>query len=338
MMLPKAELHLHLEGAIRPDLVRQLAARNGLPEVAEEIFDEHDGYRWSDFLDFLAAYERASDVIRTAEDYRDLTYAYLQESAAQGVIYTEVSASCEHVARHGMPYEAFLEGIGQGILDARRDFGIECRIISSMVRHYGLEKCLAVVKKAIAHPHELVTGIGLGGDEAGFPPGQFAKAYQMAHAHGLGCTVHAGEWAGPEGIREALDKLPVDRIGHGVRAIEDADLVQRLADEGIVLECSPGSNIALGVYPDYASHPLRRLYDAGVKVTLNSDDPPFFATTIGQEYETAQREFGFSDEALVGMTLTAIQSAYVDETTKTMLREKALKMAADAGVVCETAG
>ena len=326
-MLAKVELHVHLEGTIRPELVYKLAQRNGLEHLSEKIFNDNGGYRWENFLDFLNVYELASGVIRTAEDYRDLTYDYLAQCAQQDTIYVELLASPEHVALHGMSYPEFLEGISQGIYEAKRDFGIESRILVAMVRHYGIEKCLAVVETAIQNPHTLVVGVGLGGDEVGFPPAQFAAAYQLAQQHGLGCTAHAGEWVGPVGIREALDHLPVDRIGHGVRAIEDPELVKRLADSGIVLECSPGSNIALGVYADYAQHPLRQLYEAGVKVTLNADDPPFFNTSIGQEYQIAKEHLGFSDQELVELTDNAINAAYIDADLKQALKQKAAAMA-----------
>ena len=157
------------------------------------------------------------------------------------------------------------------------------------------------------------------GDEAGFPPAQFAEAFGIVAASGLPCTVHAGEWAGPDKVREAIDTLPVTRLGHGVRAIEDARLVDEIAERGITLEVCPGSNLATGMYESYAHHPLPRLVAAGVKVTLGSDDPPFFGTTIGREYDAARLHFSLSEDTLRGITRNALEAAFVDEETRSAL-------------------
>ena len=178
---------------------------------------------------------------------------------------------------------------------------------------------MEVAKLTAKHQHPLVTGFGMGGDEAGFPPQVFDQAFRIAHEEaGLACNVHAGEAAGPDSVWAAL-ALPVGRIGHGVRSIEDPRLVEELASRGTVLEVCPTSNIATRVYPDYAAHPLRRLMAAGVKVTLNSDDPPYFATTIGHEYAVAERHFGLDEAALRQMTRTALDAAFLDEPTRARL-------------------
>jgi adenosine deaminase len=320
-MLPKAELHLHLEGAISPDLAKKLAKKHQLT-LAEGYFGPNNTFAWRDFLDFLDAYENISQVIRTPEDYRDVTYEYLKQCAEEGVIYVEIMPSPDHAALWGLGYNDMLGGVVQGIDDAKREFGIECRIMITGVRHFGAEKVEQVAKLCEKYPHPLVTGFAIGGDEAGFPPKQFAKAYQIAHGAGLSCMCHAGEWSGPEGIWEAIEHLPLKRIGHGVRSIEDPKLIQTIIERDIVLEVAPGSNIALQVYPDYAHHPLLKLRDAGIKVTLNSDDPPFFGTTIGQEYANAKKHFGLDDDALLDITRTAINAAFVDEATRKTLLSK----------------
>ncbi len=320
-MVPKAELHCHLEGAASPDLVRRLATRHSM-RLPPETFDENGDFAWSDFLHFLKVYDIASSVIRTPEDYRDVTYQYLMDSAAEGAIYVEVMSSPDHAAAVGMSYTAHLEGIVAGIEDARAESGIEGRIIVTCVRHLGPERGVEVARQVVAHPHDLVTGFGMGGDENAFAPRDFAPAFQIAHASGLPCTVHAGEVAGAESVRAALDALPVQRLGHGVRAIEEPELVRELADKGIVLEVCPGSNIATGVYDNYSDHPLLALRDAGCRITLNSDDPPYFGTSIGQEYDRASSLFGLDDTALRAVTLTAIDAAFADPATKEKLREK----------------
>ena len=185
----------------------------------------------------------------------------------------------------GIPYAAWLGALVDAIDRARRDFGIEARIIGICIRHLGPDRALALAQQMVAEPHPYVVALGMGGDEAKFTPADFAPAYRLAHENGLGCTIHAGEVVGPESVWAAIRDLPVTRIGHGVRSIEDPALVEELARRGIALEVCPGSNVALGLYPSRAAHPLPRLIAAGVRVTLGSDDPPFFHTTLGTEYD-----------------------------------------------------
>jgi adenosine deaminase len=190
------------------------------------------------------------------------------------------------------------------------------------VRHLGAERARATALKATRHRHPLVTGFGLAGDETMHHPRDFAPAFAIAADAGLGLTAHAGELAGPQSVTAALDHLGVKRIGHGVRAIEDPALVERLAAEGIVLELCPSSNVALKLYPDVAHHPFRRLMEAGVRVTINSDDPPYFHTSLGGEYEALARDQGLDDAALRTATRTAIEAAFVDEATRARLLER----------------
>lgn len=317
-MIPKAELHVHLEGTAPPALVRRLAVRNKL-DLPADMFGDDGEFHWRDFTHFLALYDAASSVIGTPEDYRDVTYEYLAGCAAEGAVYVEVMSSPDHAAAAGMSYTDHLDGIVAGIADAERDTGIVGRLIVTCVRHFGVDRAVEVARQVVAHPHEYVVGFGMGGDEAAWPPGQFADAFHYAAASGLPCTVHAGEWAGPEGIREALARLPVTRLGHGVRAIEDPALVDQLAASAVTLEVCPGSNVATGLYPSLGEHPIRRLADAGVRVTVNSDDPPYFATSIGREYDNLAAS-GFSCDDLVGYTRNAIDAAFADVATKARLR------------------
>lgn len=317
--IPKAELHVHLEGTATPDLVRKLAARHGMA-LPPGLFDAQGDFAWSDFLHFLKVYDEAAAVIRTDRDYRDVTHDYLRRCAAEGAVYVEVMSSPDHAAQAGLSFQGHLDGIVQGIEDARTDFGIEARVIVTCVRHFGVERGLEVAKACARHRHPAVTGFGMGGDENHLRAAVFAEVFAIAHHEaGLACTVHAGEAAGPESIRDALDNLPVRRIGHGVRAIEDAGLTARIAGEGIVLEVCPTSNIRTAVYPGYAAHPLNRLRAAGCAVTLNSDDPPYFGTSIGREYDVAKRHFGWSDEELLIATTASLDAAFIDAETRTRL-------------------
>jgi adenosine deaminase len=316
--VPLAELHVHLEATAVPALVRRLAARNDL-EIPPGTIDG-DRYIWRDFLDFLATFDRAVTVIRTAADYRDITFEYLCACAVEGAIYVEVTISADHADQAGLPYAEMLAGVVAGIDDARAQNGIESRIVVTAVRNFGTERAEWVARTIAAHPHPYVTGFGLAGDEAGFPPGPFARAFELAHDAGLGLTCHAGEWAGPESVRDALAlPVPITRLGHGVRAIEDPELVRELAERGTVLEVCPTSNVVLGAYPDYAAHPFPVLRDAGVRLTLGSDDPPYWEATVGGEYAVARREWGLDDAALRGITRTAIEAAFAPEEVRTSL-------------------
>jgi adenosine deaminase len=315
--VPKAELHVHLEGTATPDLVRRIAKRNGL-DVPQGVFAAPDRFAWRDFLDFLDTYNLVCSCIRTGEDYRDITYEYLAGCARDGAIYVELTASIDHSRIAGIADAEHWEGIAAGIDDARRDHGIEARILSVAVRNYGVERAIEIAEATAARPHPYVVGFSLAGDEAGYPPEPFLEAYRIAHAAGLGCTVHAGEWAGAESVRGALE-LPVTRISHGVRAIEDPALVAELARRQITLEVCPTSNVVLGVFPTYEEHPFTALRAAGVPLTLGSDDPPYCGASVGGEYAVAREHFGLSDEELLGLTRTAIEASFAEPRLQSKL-------------------
>jgi adenosine deaminase len=323
-MLPKAELHVHLEGTATPDLVRRIAERNGL-EVPEGVFAAPDRFAWRDFLDFLNTYNMVCSVIRSGEDYRDITYEYLASCARDGAIYVELTASIDHSRIAGIGDAEHWEGIAAGIDDARRDHGIEARILSVAVRNYGVERAVEIAELTAARPHPYVVGFSLAGDEAGYPPEPFVEAYRVAEKAGLGCTVHAGEWAGAASVRGALE-LPVTRISHGVRAIEDPALVAELARRQITLEVCPTSNVVLGVFPTYEAHPFPVLREAGIPLTLGSDDPPYFGASVGGEYAVARDHFGLDDAELVAITRTAVEASFAEPE----LRSKLLTLLTDS--------
>jgi adenosine deaminase len=315
--VPKAELHVHLEGTAPPALIRRLAARHGVP-VPEGVFGADDEFEWSDFLHFLRTYDLAAGVIRDAQDYRDVTFEYLSECAAEGAVYVELIASPNHAAVVGLPDAEHYSGIAQGIDDARAAHGIEARIVIAAVRNLGVESAEAIARRHADERHPYVVGFNLVGDEAAWPAGLFARAYDIAASSGLGCTIHAGEHDGPGSVRAAL-ALPVTRISHGVRAIEDPALVAELAERAVVLEVCPSSNVALGLFPSYQDHPLGALREAGVRVTLGSDDPPYFGCTIGAEYAVAREHHGFEEEQLLDVTRDAVMAAFVDDALKSAL-------------------
>jgi adenosine deaminase len=319
-MIAKAELHVHLEGTATPELVARIAQRNGAA-LPDGMLAQDGRFHYTDFLHFLETYDLAASVIRTAEDYRDITYEYLKGVAADGGIYVELTASPDHAALVGLSDEQHFAGIAAGIDDARRDFGIEARILLSGVRNFGPEKVTAVARFAAQRPHPYVVGFALAGDER-VPPSDFAEAFAVAADAGLGCTVHSGEWQGPESIREAM-KLPVTRLDHGVRAIEDPLLVREIAERGLTLNTCPTSNVVLGVFPTFADHPLPQLRAAGVRVTLGSDDPPYFGATLGGEYTVCSEHFGWDEGALREVTVAAIEAAFCDEPLRATLLERA---------------
>jgi adenosine deaminase len=314
MSTPLAELHVHLEGTAPPALIQKLAARNGLT-VPEGVFKDADTFAWVDFLDFLRTYDLAASVIRTPEDYRDITYEYLTACAREGAIYVELIASPDHAASVGLSDADHYAGIAAGIDDARAATGIEARILVAAIRNFGVEAAVDIARRHAEERHPYVVGFNLAGDEAGYPPAQFREAYEIAAGSGLGCTVHAGEHAGPDSVREAL-ALPVSRLSHGVRAIEDPGLVEQIVEREIVLEACPTSNIATFVYPSYEAHPLRKLHEAGVKLTLGSDDPPYFGCSIGGEYAVARERFGFEEGELRSITRTAVRASFADDAAK----------------------
>jgi adenosine deaminase len=320
VVVPQAELHVHLEGTAPPALIRRLAARNGVP-VPDGLFTDDERFVWTDFLSFLAAYDRAASVIRTPEDYRDVTFEYLAACAHEGAVYVELTASPDHAAAVGLSAAECYAGVAQGIDDAREACGIEARTLAACIRDLGPRRAEEIVAGIVAERPRHVVGINLAGDEAGFPPAPFAPAFDRAFGDGLGCTVHAGEHAGPDSVRAAL-ALPVTRIAHGVRAVEDPALVDELAERRIVLDTCPTSNVVLGVFASYAEHPFGALRAAGVRVTLGSDDPPYFGASLSGEYRVARERFGLGDGELREITRTAIVGSFAEPALKAALHDR----------------
>jgi adenosine deaminase len=312
----KAELHCHIEGAAAPELVIRQAQKYG-KDVSP--FIQNGSFVWNDFTSFLAAYDFAADLFRTEEDYARLSEHYLTSLARDGAIYSEVFTSPDHAIKAGLSPKAYTDALGEGMERAKAKTGIEGRMIVTGVRHVGVESIEAAARFAAKCNHPLVSGFGVAGDERLGEFEDYVRAFEIAREAGLGITIHAGELMGWESVALALDHIKPSRIGHGVRAIENPDLVKRIADEGVVLEICPGSNIALKVFDSFADHPFPKLRDAGCKVTLNSDDPPYFWTTLKREYDIASEHFGMDDKALLATTRTAIEAAFVDKKTKAAL-------------------
>jgi len=319
--LPKIDLHLHLEGAAPPAFIRGLAQEKHI-DIAR-IFTPDGGYHITDFWHFLQVCEAATGTLTSPQDYHRLTLAVLEQSAASGVIYSETFLSPDFCGgRDPGAWREYVHAIREAADQAEQQMGITLRGIITCIRHFGPEKARQTALCAAETAGDFIVGFGIAGDEKIGKPKDFAWSFDLAREAGLRLTAHAGEWGGPESIRAALADLRPERIGHGVRAIEDLALVDELAEKGIVLELCPGSNIALGIYPDWRSHPIGRLYDRGVKVTVSTDDPPFFHTTMAREYERLAEAFDWDDGVFRQFARTSLDAAFCDADTRARIQKR----------------
>ena len=313
--IPKTEIHLHLEGAAPPELIRTIAQEQGAS--LDGVFDEEGVYQWNDFAEFLECYQRATSVLKTPAHFRRLVEAVLEQSVANGVIYTEIFISpdltCDSDAAAWVDHLAAMEAGASAVPE------IETRFITTSIRNLGPAAAETVARLTVEHPSPRLTGFGMSGDERHMRAADFAKAFAIVEEAGLGLTCHAGELAGPESVTETLDALNVTRLGHGVRSIEDPAVVQRIVEQNIVLEINPGSNLALGLFAGLEAHPVSRLRDAGCAVTISTDDPPYFHIQLSSEYEALARVHGWTVEDFAAANRTAMHSAFCDETTRARL-------------------
>ncbi len=315
---PKVELHLHLEGAAPPAFIRGLAAEKNVD--IHRAFDERGHYAYRDFVHFLEVYEAATSVLQTPADYARLTRAVLEQSAENGVVYCETFLSPDFCGGGDVAaWRDYMQAMHEVARDAENDLGITLRGIITCIRHFGPEKARAAALCAAETAGDFITGFGIAGDEGKGRPRDFLWSFDCAREAGLRLTAHAGEWGGPQSVRDVLDDLGVERIGHGVRAIEDLALVDQLAERGTVLEVCPGSNVALGLYPSWQAHPIETLRDRGVKVTVSTDDPPFFHTDMTREYDELDRAFGWDEQVFAAINQTALDAAFCDGDTRTRI-------------------
>ena len=319
--LPKVELHLHHEGAAPPAFIRQLAHEKKLD--LSGIFKPDGSYDFRDFAHFLSVYEAACEVLTGPEEFRRLTLAILEESAANGVVYSETFLSPDFCGGGDVAaWRDYLAAIQDAAEEAEAKLGVTPRGVVTCERHFGPDKAKAAAICAAETAGDWIVGFGMGGNEGVGRQGDFAWSFDCAREAGLRLTTHAGEFGGPESVRDAVRDLRVERVGHGVRAIEDADLVHELQDRGTVLEVCPGSNVVLGLYPDFKAHPIARLRDAGVKVTVSTDDPPFFHTTMRREYEMLAQAFDWSEQDFADLNATALAAAFCDEDTRARVKKR----------------
>lgn len=305
---PKAELHVHLEGSIQPATLLLLAQRNGILLPASDVEGLRRWFTFSDFHHFIQVYVAITRCLKISDDYELIAYEHGAEMARQHVRYAEVTFSPSTHHALGVPFDVAFAGLTRGRARARAEFGVEINWVFDIVRNItdaSRQDYYAdyTTRAAIEGMAEGVVALGLGGLEAGYPPQPFARWFEMARAAGLHSDPHAGELDGPESVWGAIRALGAERIGHGVRASEDTALLAYLAEHQIALEVNPTSNLRLGIYPDVAAHPLRRLREAGVIVTVNSDDPPLFNTTLNDEVallaDTFDGDLATADEILL---------------------------------------
>ena len=320
--MPKVELHVHLQGATQPETWLELAERNKVKLPANTIETMREWFVFKDFPHFIQIYIAVSGMVRTADDVEYMARRFLAGQAEQNIQYTEITYTPHlHYALAQLDGRAQLDALNRARKWAKETHDVDCRFILDISRDVTPEKGLWTADLAISGMNEGVVALGLGGPEVGNPPEKHAISFQKAHKAGLACILHAGETEGPASIWGAIEQGTV-RIGHGVRCIEDPKLVDYLREKQIPLEVSPTSNICLKVFPTMEQHPLPKLIADGLYVTLNSDDPPMFNTTLTNEYLTMARVFGMDVEALTGLVLNGVRASRLPESEKAEMEAK----------------
>jgi adenosine deaminase len=314
--MPKAELHVHLEGSILPRTLLKLAQRNHINLPADNETGLAELYRFTNFDQFLDTYILITKCLCTQDDYRLIAYEYGSECARQNIRYAEVTFTIlTNTSLTGLSWQDILQGLNAGRDQALTDFGVTWQWVFDIVRNLP-DTQDTVLEIALAAREWGVIALGLGGSEAGFPPELFVDTFNRAEREHLHRVPHAGEIAGPQSVWSAIKLLHAERIGHGVRSIEDPILIDYLESNSIPLEICPTSNVCLKVYPDFAHHPLRRLWDAGLLLTISSDDPPMFGTDLNNEYKVLVKDFNFTQTELEQISLNAIQASFLSQGEK----------------------
>lgn len=313
--LPKAELHLHIEGTLEPELLFAIAARNKIPLTYPSITALRDAYQFNDLQDFLDIYYQGAGVLQTEEDFFDLAFAYFTKAHEQNIRHAEIFFDPQTHTVRGVPFKTVIAGLHRAQVAAEEEWGITSKLIMCFLRH--LESSDAEDTLIAAIPYkELIAGIGLDSGERGNPPSKFQAVYARAAKEGFLLVAHAGEEGPAEYVREALDLLNVKRIDHGNHALDDAALVARLRTEQIPLTVCPLSNLKLCVTPDLTEHPLRKMMDAGLLVTINSDDPSYFGGYLAENYSAIAEALDLSHEELRQLAINSFTASFLEEDTK----------------------
>ena len=346
--LPKVTLHEHIEGTVTPEMAAKLAQRHHvtLPDnfvMKEGQYDKNDfpngryAYDESDFWAFINTYDSVADMMRTPQDYYDVTKDYLSKNAAEGGIYAELILSPAHMAMEVNPetgkselsapkYRAMMEAISKAATEVKEETGLETRFIATGVRNLGAENVKQVAEFIRDNPHPLVTGFGIAGNERAGEFDDFADALAIAKGAGLKLALHAGEIRGPESIKDAV-RLGASRIGHGVSAPQDPEVMKDLAEKNVMVEVCPTSNriLVTDLKGDLDNHPARKLYDAGIRISLNPDDAGIFGTHTGKEHRISAEKFGFTKAEMLDITLCAVENSFADVKTRKQIKENVYK-------------
>ena len=313
--MPKAELHLHIEGSLEPEMLVALAARNGVELPYRSAEAVREAYAFSQLQDFLDIYYQGMSVLLTAQDFYDLTWAYLERVHGQNVIHVEIFFDPQGHTERGIAFETVLDGIDRALQDGQRKLGITSRLIMCFLRHLSEEAALETLEQALPHKAR-IAGVGLDSSEVGHPPAKFEQVFAKARAAGFLCVAHAGEEGPPDYVRDTLDLLKVDRIDHGNRAMEDPALIARLAASEMTLTVCPLSNLRLSVVEDLARHPLPAMLNQGLRATVNSDDPAYFGGYINENYLALHRAVSLSYDQIVSLGRNAFLGSFLSEDDK----------------------
>jgi aminodeoxyfutalosine deaminase len=316
--LPKAEIHVHHVGSASPRIVSELAARH--PGVVPSDLDAlRDFYTFRDFGHFIEVYLAVVDLLREPEDLRLLTYEVAADMAAQSIRYAELTLTPWTSVQRGIPIEAYVEAVEDARTAAERDLGVRLRWIYDIPGESGLPSAEDTLEYALHHAPETLIGFGLGGPEVGVDRPQFKDVFDQARAAGLHSVPHAGETTGPQTVWDALRDLGAERIGHGTSSVQDPELLAFLVEHQVPLEVCPTSNIATRAVDVLENHPIRQMYDAGALVTVNSDDPPMFGTTLNREYEIAANLLGLDEQGIAGLAKNAVHASFLPDSDKAAL-------------------
>lgn len=318
MPTPVAELHIHLEGALEPELILTLAERNGVALPYADVDELRARYEFTDLRSFLDLYFANMRVLRTAEDFADLTRAYCRRAAAAGVRHAEISFNPQAHTERGVPLSEAVDGIMEATAASEREFGLSSAVIAAILRDRPVHEAEEVLGE-ILRLRTPVIGLGLDSAEVGHPPSLFEDVFARARAEGLHVVAHAGEEGPPEYVWQALDLLGAERIDHGVRALEDPELVARLVDEQVPLTVCPLSNVRLRVVDTMAEHPLRKMLDAGLLVTVNSDDPAYFGGYVDDNFAQLREQLGLTDAEREKLARNSIKSSFAGAARKAEL-------------------
>lgn len=308
--LPKAELHLHIEGSLEPEQMFAFAKRNGVALPFPSVEALRAAYDFGNLQDFLDLYYQGADVLRTEADFHDLALAYFRRVAADGARHVELFFDPQTHTDRGIPFAVVADGLLAGMAAAERELGVSSRLILCFLRHLDEDAAFATLRQAEPYLDRIV-GVGLDSSEVGHPPAKFAKVFAAAGERGLKRLAHAGEEGPPAYVWEALDLLHVDRIDHGNRALEDAALVERLARDRMTLTVCPLSNLKLCVVRDLADHPLKRMLQLGLKATINSDDPAYFGGYLGENWRAAATAVGLTRDELVALAKNSFTGSFL---------------------------